>query len=327
MLKSPKSYQRGESPKGVDYIAMVVLAAAETIALRDILVLAAAFVLMTSAAERVLEARDVSSNPHAADLDDPVVATVGQTPIRLSEARVARASLQGGHPLSLSPTDVQDIADKEALAQMAISSGLANTQQVQAQLAETKREALASAYLQSAIRERVTEEALQAAYEDYRVKATAAEKVDLNRIVVASEAEAMSLRARISNGGDFDEIARRRSLDLETRNRGGALGIVPVSSLPAPVAHEISRLAIGEVSSPIKGEAGWQLYMVDMRQRIQVPTFADMRESLERRLVNAAIADALKTARAETPVTSYASPATGAGSLVLPSAASLTGTW
>jgi len=326
MLKSPKSYQRGESPKGVDYIAMVVLAAAETIALRDILVVAAGFLLMTSAAERLIEARDVSSNPHTANVDDPVVATVGQTPIRLSEAKLAHASLQGGK-LSLSPTDVQDIADKEALAQMAIASGLADSQQVRAQLAETKREALASAYLQRAIREQVTEEALRTAYEDYRAKATGAEKVDLNRIVVASEAEAMSLRARISNGGDFDEIARRRSLDLETRNRGGALGVVALSSLPASVAHEISRLAIGEVSSPIKGEAGWQLYMVDMRQGVQVPPFSDMRDSLERRLVNAAIAQALKTARAEIPVTSYASRATGAGSLVLPSAASLTGTW
>lgn len=327
MLKSPKSYQRGESPKGADYIAMVVLAAAESIALRDILVLAAAFVLMTSAAERAVEARALPSMPLAADAGDPVVARVGQTPIRLSEAMVAQGAPAAEYGAGLSPTDIRELTDKEALAQMAILRGLGDRPSVQAELAETKRETLASAYLQQTIQEHVTDQALRAAYEEYRANADAAEKVALNRIVVASEAEALSLRARISDGQDFDELARRRSLDLATRNRGGSMGMVALSSLQGAVAHEVARLPIGEVSMPIKGEAGWQLYRVDMRQRVQVPTFAEMRDSLERRLVTATIERAIETARAEIPVTSYAARTTGSGSLVLPTAASLSGAW
>jgi parvulin-like peptidyl-prolyl isomerase len=90
--------------------------------------------------------------------------------------------------------------------------------------------------------------------------ARSAEQVHARHILVATQADAENLRARIAGGEDFGEVAQIYSIDASTRPAGGDLGWFPKGALLwSEVEQAAFELAPGELSAVIQSELGYHL--------------------------------------------------------------------
>ncbi len=105
----------------------------------------------------------------------------------------------------------------------------------------------------------------------------------VRQIVVATEEEARSLRARIISGVPFVRVARESSIGLES-DRGGDMGLFSLGQLPENVEGVVRNLKEGELSRVIGTSSGFHVFQVTERRSGGVPPFSAVRDEIHTRL-------------------------------------------
>jgi peptidyl-prolyl cis-trans isomerase D len=98
------------------------------------------------------------------------------------------------------------------------------------------------------------------------------------------------IQQRLEGGEDFAELAREYSEDFGSREMGGDLGVTTGDTFPEEFEEALAQLEEGEVSEPVKTDAGWHLIKLLDVEGAEPPTFEQDR---------ARIANALKRAEAQ----------------------------
>ncbi len=94
----------------------------------------------------------------------------------------------------------------------------------------------------------------------------------LRSITLPSRNVALQVGRDVAEGADFSTLARRHSIDRATRDDGGMLGWVALSSLPAEVRKALAPVSRGGVSEPVFALSRWHLYeVVDRRPETVLP--------------------------------------------------------
>ena len=104
--------------------------------------------------------------------------------------------------------------------------------------------------------------------------------------VAAARARALEVVRRARGGEDFGNLARQMSDDTASRESGGVLGEIQPGSLPEELDRAITALAVGGVSEPVQGPAGWHVLRLVSRRAVEPPPFASVRDRLYAALVN-----------------------------------------
>lgn len=297
------------------YVTVVWWRALRSVRAREWALGGCALLSVAYAAERAVEGPLATPAPDPVREElDPTLMAVGTTPIRVSDAKAqAVISPNSGEVELLSETGlladaliekgvVDEAADQVALAKMAEEMGLDESLEVRAQLALARRRILSSALLDLSVQQQVSDFSVRAAYDAEVTEALADQRVRLRRILVSSEDEADDIRKRIQGGISFDEMARRRSLDMKTRSKGGEIGVSRMSELPKDIALTITDLPIGEVSAPVKGKEGWYLLFVESRMVVRLQPFEEMEEGIKERLKDRVVAETIAEARGALPI-------------------------
>jgi hypothetical protein len=81
-------------------------------------------------------------------------------------------------------------------------------------------------------------------------------------ILVATLAEAQSIKAALTAGGDFATLAKQHSIDKASAVRGGDLGCLDAQQFVAAFAQAAQTLPIGQVSDPVPTQFGFHLILV-----------------------------------------------------------------
>ena len=81
-------------------------------------------------------------------------------------------------------------------------------------------------------------------------------------ILVATLAEAQSIKAALTAGGDFETLAGQHSTDQASAGRGGDVGCLDSQQFVAPFAQAAQTLPIGQVSDPVQTQYGFHLILV-----------------------------------------------------------------
>lgn len=110
---------------------------------------------------------------------------------------------------------------------------------------------------------------------DTRVSQTRARHILIKTSEVVNDAEArrrlISIKERLDNGGDFEELARANSQDLSAA-KGGDLGwLYPGDTVPE-FEKVMNALEPGKVSEPVQSPFGWHLIQVVERRVEDVST-------------------------------------------------------
>jgi parvulin-like peptidyl-prolyl isomerase len=169
---------------------------------------------------------------------------------------------------------------EEVLAQAAGGSGIEREAGVQARLAHARRQVLIEEFLRQklAAAPSVTEDDLQQAYRANLLRFVT-ETVRVSHIMLPTAAEADAVRQELAAGKDFAEVARARSRDEGSAERGGDLG--PILKGQTDPAFEAAAFGLqeGEVSGVVQTEQGFHILKGGVQGTTLRP-FEEVREEL-----------------------------------------------
>ncbi|HYQ96429.1 MAG TPA: peptidylprolyl isomerase [Candidatus Eisenbacteria bacterium] len=103
---------------------------------------------------------------------------------------------------------------------------------------------------------------------------------------------ALGVRDSLLKGAEFAAMAKRFSMDTSTKDSGGYLGEVPVTGLPPTFQEPLTGLREGEVSVPLKGEAGYYVFKLGGRTPEREFQFDEVKEELKQIVLNQKLRDA-----------------------------------
>jgi peptidyl-prolyl cis-trans isomerase SurA len=104
--------------------------------------------------------------------------------------------------------------------------------------------------------------------------------------ITAGQQRAAEVARRARAGEDFGTLARQLSDDTASRESGGVLGEIQPGSLPEELDHAIAALAVGGVTDPVRGPAGWHVLRLVSHRAVEAPPFSAVRDRLYAALVN-----------------------------------------
>lgn len=234
---------------------------------------------------------------------DTVLATVGGVPITLGHMIAAVQSL---------PEQFRDLPDADLyqglLTQLIQQNALAQTlpddldRATQLGLDNQMSGYLASAALEAAIAEQVTEASLRAFYAEQVAGFEGGTEWNASHLLVATEEEAAALKEQADAGADFAELARENSTGPSGPN-GGALGWFGEGMMVPPFEAAVKELSVGEVSGPVQTQFGWHLVKLNETRVASAPPFeavaGELREALTREVTAQVVDDATAAVEVE----------------------------
>jgi peptidyl-prolyl cis-trans isomerase C len=137
----------------------------------------------------------------------------------------------------------------------------------------SRRELLTSMYLQDFVKKNpISESETKAAYEEYK-KAYGDKEYSARHILVKTESEAKDIIAQLGKGGDFAKIAKEKSLDPGSKEKGGDLGWFSPASMVKPFSDVAINLQKGSISTnPVQTQFGWHVIkLIDTRTAQPLP--------------------------------------------------------
>ena len=152
------------------------------------------------------------------------------------------------------------IVREEILYQAAVAQQLETKEAIKKRLEISRRQVLVEELLRMKVASasQVTEEELKKAYEENRPLLTT-ETVKVSHILVNTEAEAEAIEAELKAGKPFEELAKTKSQDQGSAEKGGELG--PLSRGQTEPEFETVAFALkdGEVSAVVKTQYGYHI--------------------------------------------------------------------
>lgn len=103
--------------------------------------------------------------------------------------------------------------------------------------------------------------------------------------------KAIGIRDSLVAGASFAAMAKRYSSDTSSRDSGGVIGEVPLPDLPPTFREPLTGLREGEISVPLKGDAGYYVFKVLGHAPESEYKFADVKDRLKEVVMNQKLRD------------------------------------
>ncbi len=196
-----------------------------------------------------------------------------------------------------------NIISSTLLAQVARDKGLDKTEEYLTEIEIVKQQILAQALVRDFIKSNpVSDAELKAEYDKLKSQFGAGKEFKARHILVKTEAEANDALKQIQKGRNFEELAKRISLDGSKAN-GGDLGWSKSENYVKPFADAMVKLKKGQITAkPVKSEFGFHLIKLDDVREQQGPSFEDVRPQLAERKQKTSFDEYLKTLRAKAKI-------------------------
>lgn len=204
-----------------------------------------------------------------------VVARVRTTEITYAELK-ARVELlereRGPVPVARYGEVLQAMVREEVLVQVATDENLEQDTQVKVRLEQVRRHILIDELLKKKLATLgpVTDEEIRRVYEA-NLEHFTQERRRISHIMVAGEAEAQSIRQALEAGQDFAALARAKSQDSGSAEKGGDLGLLDPGMAEPEFEAAASRLGEGEVSPVVKTQQGYHILKGGAREKVVEP--------------------------------------------------------
>jgi peptidyl-prolyl cis-trans isomerase C len=225
------------------------------------------------------------------DLPQDTVVTVNGMAITYDDISMAENELMGlvGQlpERQRFETLVSFMVERLLAANAARAAGLENSAEVEKRVSFLKQKALQDVYVGQLLMERVDEASLTAYYQENIVDGPKQEEVRARHILVDSREEAEAVIAAVKNGGDFIELAKKRSKGPSGAG-GGDLGYFDRDAMVAPFSEAAFKLKKGKISAPVNTQFGWHVIKLEDRRTKPTPALDDVRDQIYQILISEA---------------------------------------
>jgi len=148
-----------------------------------------------------------------------------------------------------------------------------------------RRELLVNTFLQDYLKKNPVSDAdTKAAYEKFKTE-MGDKEYSARHILVATEAEAKDVIAQLGKGGDFAKIAKEKSKDPGSKDKGGDLGWFSPGGMVKPFSEAVVALKKGTVTAtPVQTQFGWHVIKLEDTRTAQPPAYDKVKENLQKTL-------------------------------------------
>jgi EpsD family peptidyl-prolyl cis-trans isomerase len=217
-----------------------------------------------------------------------VVARVNQVEITYGQFKARLESLQRERG-PVRPEQFRDVLhsliQEEILVQDAAAEGLERDAAVKARLEQARRQVLIQELLTRKVlaQAQVTDGEARKMYEDNK-PLFSTETVRVSHIMVKTQGEAEAILEELQAGKDFAELAKAKSQDTGSAEKGGDLGVLKSGQTVPEFEEEAFRLREGELSPVIKTQYGYHVLRGGAHATVVQP-FDEVKDQIRKSLL------------------------------------------
>ena len=198
---------------------------------------------------------------------------------------------------------VSKLISNELVYQEAQRQGLDKQSDFIAKEELARRELLVNAYLQDYLKKNPVSEAdIKSAYEKFKTE-VGDKEYSARHILVGTEAEAKDIIAQLAKGGDFAKIAKEKSKDTGSKDKGGDLGWFSPGGMVKSFGDAVVKLQKGLYTTvPVQTQFGWHVIKLEDIRDAQPPTYDKVKDNLQKQLQQRQLEKLLTDLRAKAKI-------------------------
>jgi peptidyl-prolyl cis-trans isomerase C len=175
---------------------------------------------------------------------------------------------------------------REIMLQQAQKDGLDKSKEVADKLEELKKRVIVEAYLKKKIEAEanITDADLQKFYDQNKEKFKTGDQVRASHILVKTEKEAQDILGQLKKGGNFEELAKKSSIDAAGA-KGGDLGWFGKGSMIPEFEKVAFGMKEGELSGVVKTKFGYHIIKLTGKRAAGIRPFAEVKEQIKAALL------------------------------------------
>jgi peptidyl-prolyl cis-trans isomerase C len=189
----------------------------------------------------------------------------------------------------LMPQILDQLVNNALTSEAGRDAGLAGDEEVQQRVAKIEDLIIGQTYLQRELDERVTDDKLEAAYQEYLTENPPQRQLKARHILVATEEEAKDVIAALDGGADFAELAKERSTGPSGAS-GGELPPFKEGEMVPAFSEAAFAMEVGTHSKePVKTQFGFHVIKLEDSTLSEPPAKSEMESQLRDQLAQKAV--------------------------------------
>ena len=181
---------------------------------------------------------------------------------------------------------LDDLVAEHFLLKEAERRGIQKDPEVKELLEAARRKIIIAKLIEKEVDEKITlaPDEAEKYYQDHQDEFMTALTLRASHILVKTQEEAALIKTQIEGGADFEDAARRHSLD-STAIRGGDLGFFQKGRFVPEFEDAVFVMKKGELKGPVKSQFGYHLIKLTDRLEPTLRQLRDVKNFVEQRLV------------------------------------------
>lgn len=168
-----------------------------------------------------------------------------------------------------------------------------NDQEINKKVQEYKKELVREKFLNEQIYSKITEKEALNEYQKIIDNLNGKEERKIKHILTSDEDEIERARRSVMRSGNFEKVAKEKSIDTASAENGGSIGYVLKEELVPEFGNIAFILKVGEISKPVKTQYGWHIIKVEDVRPAKFLPFKEVKDGIVHRLQQQAIQDYL----------------------------------
>jgi peptidyl-prolyl cis-trans isomerase C len=193
-------------------------------------------------------------------------------------------------PMTETPEGKKEMLDtmvvRELILQQAQKDGIDKSPAVAAKLEDLKKRVVVEAFLKKKVEEsaNVGDAELQAFYQKNLDKFKTGEQIKASHILVKTEAEAQEIEKQLKGGANFEELAKKHSIDGAAA-KGGDLGWFGKGSMLPDFEKVAFSLKEGQTSGIVKTKFGYHIIKLTGKRPAGTRSFEEVKDQIKAAIV------------------------------------------
>jgi peptidyl-prolyl cis-trans isomerase C len=174
---------------------------------------------------------------------------------------------------------------REIIMQKAKKEGMDKSPAVAAKVEELKQRVIVEAFLKKKLEEQanISDGEMKKFYDENKDKFNTGEQVRASHILVKNEAEAKEILDQVKKGGNFEELAKKHSIDGAAA-KGGDLGWFSQGSMIPDFEKVAFSMKEGTVSGIVKTQFGYHIIKLTGKRPAGTRSFEESKELIRAKL-------------------------------------------
>ena len=171
---------------------------------------------------------------------------------------------------------------RELILKQASKDGLDKGPEIEEKLQDLKKRLIVEAFLKKKVEaeSQVADADLKKFYEQNKDKFKAGEQIKASHILVKTEKEAKEILAQLKAGGNFEELAKKNSVDSSSA-KGGDLGWFGKGSMVPAFEKAALGLKEGQISDVVKSDFGFHIIKLTGKRPAGIRPFEEVKDQIK----------------------------------------------